>query len=93
VWSALDVLGRRPWAGEWLDEIDASGVPVAMVFAEGDDGIEYLRNRVGRRLLSVLRGGAVTVEEVPDIDHSMHRAWLRDSIVAAIRRHLERVER
>jgi dienelactone hydrolase len=91
LWSALDVLGRRPWAGTWLDELRASGVPVAMVFAEGDDGIEYLRNRLGRRLIRTLRGGAITVEEVPGIDHSMHRAWLRDSIAGAIRRHLDRV--
>ena len=91
LWTALDVLGHRPWAGAWLDEIEASGVPVAMVFAEGDDGIEYLRNRLGRRLVRTLRGGAVRVEEVPDIDHSMHRAWLRDSIVEAIRRNLDRI--
>jgi pimeloyl-ACP methyl ester carboxylesterase len=91
LWSALDVAGQRPWAGRWLDDLDASGVPVLMVFAEGDDGIEYLNNRLARRLDHVKRDGLIRTTEVPDIDHSMHRAWLRDRIVAVVRGELERL--
>jgi hypothetical protein len=91
LWTVLDLLGRRPWAGRWLDDLEASGVPVLMVFAEGDDGIEYLENRLSRRLASVGRAGAIRTTQVPDIDHSMHRAWLRERIVATMRAELERL--
>lgn len=81
LWSSLDALGVRPWAARWLDELDAAETPVVLAFAEGDDGIEYLRNRLSRRLRLVLRSGGVRVIEMPGIDHSMHRVWLRPSIV------------
>jgi hypothetical protein len=58
---------------------------VALIFAEGDDGLEYLRNRVGRRLARAVAAGAVRLVEVPGIDHSMHRVWLRGRVVDAIR--------
>jgi pimeloyl-ACP methyl ester carboxylesterase len=92
LWSALDVAGHRSWAGRWLDELDSAGVPILMLFAAGDDGIEYLRNRLRRRLGRVQRSGAIRVAEVPGIDHSMHRAWLRDRMVDAIRGELQRID-
>lgn len=83
-WTLLDILGRRPWAGRWLDAVVATGVPVLLLFAEGDDGIEYLRNRVSRRLRRGLLRGSLRVAEMPEIDHSMHRVWLRDDVVARV---------
>ncbi len=91
LWSALDVFGARPWAGRWLDELRGCGVPVTMVFAAGDDGIEYLRNRVRRRLASVEGAGAIEVVEVDDIDHSMHRLWLRDRMLDVLDAQLRRL--
>ena len=69
IWTALDIAGRRPWAGRWLDQIVAARVPTVMVFADGDDGIEYLRNRLARRLDRAMRSGILRVVEVPGIDH------------------------
>lgn len=89
VWSALDAVGMRPWAGKWLDRLEKRGTRVHMLFADGDDGIEYLRNRLGRRFERVRRAGTITVAEVPEIDHSMHRAWLRPAVTAALRAELE----
>jgi pimeloyl-ACP methyl ester carboxylesterase len=91
LWSALDLLGSRPWPARWLDDLCSAGTPVAMVFAEGDDGIEYLRNRLRRRLRRVQRSGAVRVMEVPDIDHSMHRVWLRPAIAATLDEQVRRM--
>jgi pimeloyl-ACP methyl ester carboxylesterase len=84
LWTALDLLGHRPWAGRWLDDLVASGTPTSMVFAEGDDGIEYLRNRCARRLDRAVASGVVRIVEVPGIDHSMHRVWLRGRMIETI---------
>ncbi len=89
-WTLLDLAGRRPWAGRWLDDLRATGVPILLLFAEGDDGLEYLRARMGRRLRRATRAN-VRVEEVAEIDHSMHRTWLRGRILEAVRGQLERV--
>jgi pimeloyl-ACP methyl ester carboxylesterase len=92
LWSVLDVLGARPWAGRWLDRLNESGVPVTMVFAGGDDGIEYLGNRLRRRLSRVRRSGSIDVVEVPDIDHSMHRLWLRERMLEVLDQRLRLLE-
>lgn len=84
VWSVLDRLGHRPWAGRWLDALRTAGVPVLLLFAEGDEGLGYLRTRLPRRLARTLRDGRVTLAEVPEIDHSMHRAWLRAGMLARL---------
>jgi hypothetical protein len=84
LWTLLDVLGHRSWAGRWLDAVAATDVPVLLCFAEGDDGLEYLRNRVAHRLARVTARERMQVVEVPEIDHSMHRAWLRDRVVDAV---------
>jgi pimeloyl-ACP methyl ester carboxylesterase len=91
LWTALDALGRRPPAGRWLDELAAARVPVLALFSEGDDGVEYLRTRLDRRLRRTLRTSMVYVEEVEGIDHGMHRAWLRPQMLRAMLGHLERV--
>jgi len=91
-WDTLDLVGHRSREARWLDELDASRVPILLLFAAGDDGIEYLRNRLARRLGRLRSGGGtIRVAEVPEIDHSMHRAWLRASIVGAITEHLQRL--
>jgi pimeloyl-ACP methyl ester carboxylesterase len=84
IWTMLDVLRLRPSSARWLEEIDEAGTPTLLLFAEGDDGIEYLRNRCGRCLSRVLRGQTVRVAEIPGIDHSMHRVWLRDRVIDAL---------
>lgn len=85
LWSVLDLIGARHPAADWLREIDASGTPVLAVFAEGDDGLEFLEDRVGRAWARSLRQGVVTARVIPDIDHPMHRTWRRSAVVDAIR--------
>jgi hypothetical protein len=55
-----------------------------MLFAEGDDGLEYLRNRLDRRVRETTATGVITIREIAEIDHAMHRAWLRPAMFAAI---------
>lgn len=90
-WDDEDARGIRPPAGVWLDELTSRGVPVSMVFAAGDDGIEYLRDRLGRRLDEVAAAGLLTIVEVPDVDHGMHQAWRRRDVATVLGRELERL--
>jgi alpha-beta hydrolase superfamily lysophospholipase len=81
VWSALDIVGVRHRAADWLRDLDADGTPVLTLFAEGDDGLEFLEDRVGRTWSRTLRHGGVTCRVVPGIDHPMHRTWLRSAVI------------
>lgn len=76
-WDREDEQGTRPAAARWLDDLVERRVPVLMLFADGDDGLEYIGDRLGRRLRSAQQSGVVRVEVVPGIDHGMHRTWLR----------------
>ena len=91
LWTMLDVVGHRPWAGRWLDDLAAIDTPIAMLFAEGDDGIEFLRTRLNRRLRHVTRPGRIRVVEIPEIDHSMHRAWLRPKLIDILNEQVEQL--
>jgi pimeloyl-ACP methyl ester carboxylesterase len=81
VWSALDAVGLRPASARWLERLARGPTPVVLLFAEDDEGLTYLRLRIGRRLASALRRGNVRLVEIPGIDHAMHRAWLRDAVI------------
>ena len=91
LWSLLDLVGARPRAAEWLDKLSTVETPIVLVFAEADDGIEYLRNRLGRRLRRALRSKTIKLVEVAEIDHSMHRTWLRPSFVDILDHELEAI--
>ena len=91
-WSGLDLLGHRPWPARWLDDLAASGVPIHLLFAEGDDGLEHLQDRLRRRLGRAQRRGTITLEVMAEVDHSMHRAWARETVVAALRAQLDRLD-
>jgi alpha-beta hydrolase superfamily lysophospholipase len=83
-WDELDRAGERNWGGAWLDAMAAGSTQVTMLFAEGDDGLEHLNQRLGRRLRETVATGRLNVTEIPNIDHAMHRAWLRPAMFAAI---------
>lgn len=85
VYDALDRLGISNREGRWLRRLERSGVPIHFVFAEGDEGLVFLRNRLGRRFRRLLGTGRATLAEVPEIDHSMHRSWLRGGVDAELR--------
>lgn len=80
-WDAEDERGDRPPAARWLDELTERGVPVSLVFAEGDDGVEYLQDRLGRRIADLRSRGLLRIREVAGIDHSMSRVWLRPAML------------
>jgi alpha-beta hydrolase superfamily lysophospholipase len=81
LWSVLDVVGARNAAARMLDDVDAIGTPALLLFSKGDDGIEYLEDRMPRVLERVQRSGRIAVVQLPNIDHGMHRAWLRGEVI------------
>ena len=91
VWSFLDMLGVRPPAARWLDALARRQTPVLAVFAEGDDGLQYIEDRIARAFRRARRGGLIDVTTVPGIDHPMHRHWERSSMVDAISAWLDTV--
>jgi pimeloyl-ACP methyl ester carboxylesterase len=92
VWSILDMFGSRPPAGRWLDQLAATGVPINLVFAEGDDGLIFLNTRLARRSRRVQKAGTITVRELPDVDHPMHRVWLRHRILDTLHQALNDID-
>lgn len=77
LWSMLDAIGVRPMASHWLASLRRRHIPVLLCFAEGDDGLVFLRNRCGRRLAHEMRRGMIQLAEIPGIDHQMYRLWRR----------------
>jgi alpha-beta hydrolase superfamily lysophospholipase len=93
LWTLLDTLGHREHAGRWLDGLRRSGIPVHLIFREGDDGIIFLRGRLDRRLRRLTRPGSnLRLRELPEIDHPMHLTWLRPRIVRALHDALTEIE-
>jgi pimeloyl-ACP methyl ester carboxylesterase len=83
-WSLLDAIGQRSAAGRWLDALAATGVPITLLFAEGDDGLRFLRERLSRRLAAAQRTSPIAVRELPGVDHPLHRAWARAAVIEAL---------
>lgn len=77
LWSMLDAIGIRPMASRWLRSLRRHRIPVLLCFAEGDDGLLYLRNRCGRALAREMRHGMLRLAAIPGIDHQMYRLWRR----------------
>jgi hypothetical protein len=84
LWSLMDALGHRSRHARWLDELAATRIPVRLLFTQGDEGLLYLDGRLRRRLQHVRRKGLITVGELAEIDHAMHRTWLRPRVVSAL---------
>ncbi|MFN2418768.1 MAG: alpha/beta fold hydrolase [Candidatus Limnocylindria bacterium] len=92
VWSMLDLVGHRPWAATWLDQLSAGDAEILILFAEGDEGIGYLEQRLTRRWRMARASGRIRVNQLPDIDHSMHRAWLRGAVLRELHEQLRRLD-
>lgn len=91
-WSMLDAVGVRPRAGRWLNELVAGPARVELIFAEQDDGLVYLEQRLGRQMQRLRRQGRLGVQELADVDHPMHLTWLRPRIVEALTRSLQAID-
>jgi pimeloyl-ACP methyl ester carboxylesterase len=76
-WDREDRAGMRPPAGEWLDALVENAVPISLIYCGDDVALEYLTDRLALRLAAAQESGRVKLHWIPDVDHSMHRTWLR----------------
>jgi alpha-beta hydrolase superfamily lysophospholipase len=90
LWWSLDAAGLRHPAAVWLRSLARTGIPIMTLFADGDDGLEFLQDRTGRTWAEVRRQGGFDVVVVDQIDHPMHRHWHRSKVVSAVRSWLDR---
>ncbi|MFN2539248.1 MAG: hypothetical protein ABR549_14015, partial [Mycobacteriales bacterium] len=81
LWTLLDVLGVQNAPGRWLSRLAAGAGRSRLVFAEGDLGHTYLRQRLAHRLRLVTGGERVSVQVIPGVDHQMHKEWLRPAVL------------
>lgn len=89
VWSALDAMGISNYGGRWLTRLAHDHTHVLLLFAEGDEGLVYLHNRLRRRLTRVLRAGSIQLIQIPDIDHQMYRGWRRGEVTTRMLEYLD----
>ena len=91
-WSLLDAVGHRPPAARWLERLAGTEMPVHLLFREGDDGLKFLRERLGRRVARLTGRNAIELTVVPGIDHALHLTWLRPRMTRAILDLLDRID-
>ncbi len=84
LWDRLDAEGDRPRVARWLEAIAATAVPTHLLFAEGDDGLIYLRQRWARQLGRLEAESGLQLTEMAGVDHPLHRVWARPIAFAAI---------
>ena len=63
MWTAEDQADIRPPAAQWLIGLRESGTKTLLLFSEGDDGIVFLRDRIGYRLEQEADYGALRIVE------------------------------
>lgn len=71
-----------------LLELQAIGSPVLLVYGDSDDGIEFLRDRLPATWSAALAEGTISLAEIAEIDHPMHKYWLRPAVLSAVREFL-----
>ncbi len=89
-WDREDRAGIRPPAGEWLDALVQNAVPISLIYCGDDVGLEYLTDRLALRMAAAQESGWVKLHELPDVDHSMHRTWLRWKVLELFVAELDR---
>lgn len=86
LWTALDRVHVRHPASRWLRELRARSIPTLILFAEGDDGLEFVRDRLSRAWGEFVSGDSAHVLEIAQIDHGMQRHWLRPQVIEPVLR-------
>jgi hypothetical protein len=81
-WTQQDLNGNPHHAATWLTGLRESGAKTLLLFAAGDDGIKFLKDRVSYRLSEESKTGAIKVVEIEGIDHQMYHEWKRPDVLS-----------
>jgi esterase/lipase len=91
-WDAEDAAGIRPPSARLLDDLAHLGQRTSLIFADDDDGLEYLHDRLARRIRALTASGVIRVVEMPaGVDHSLHHTWLRPVAYGVIASEVDRL--
>jgi len=84
---------RREAVTEWISKIESVSYPVDFWFEQGDPGIYYLEHELPDLLRKLTGSSPLSVHMLPQLDHSMHRHWLRQEAIDAIDHLLARINK
>lgn len=84
---------RRAATQRWLKKIQESSFPIDFWFEKNDMGIRYLREQLGISTSEKMPLDSVTIHELENLDHAMHRQWHRPEALNAIKSLLARIEK
>lgn len=72
------------YTADLLARLEQSAVPQLMLFADDDDGLEFLRDRLPKAWSGALGSGVFDLVEIVSLDHSMHMYWRRPEVLQAM---------
>jgi pimeloyl-ACP methyl ester carboxylesterase len=78
---------------EDLPRLAGRGVRLLHVYAEGDEGLDYLHTMLGRRLRDWQRRGLFELEIIPGANHTFTLLWSQEALVDRIQNWLGTVVR
>lgn len=89
VWTDAN---RKASVQHWLKKIQECRFPIDFWFEKNDMGIRYLREQLGTTISGKTSIGSLTINELENLDHAMHRQWHRSEALNAIKSLLARIE-
>lgn len=97
-WRQSETPNNPAWADAalravktWLDDICRAPYPVDFWFSRNDQGILYIQQVLGGGALVGQAMGALTIRELPHLDHAMHLQWHRAEAFEALSAMLGRI--
>jgi pimeloyl-ACP methyl ester carboxylesterase len=83
--------GRPAAVSQWFLDICQAGKPIDFWFAKNDPGIRYIREQLSRSSEILAQSKFLNINELSNLDHSMHRHWFRLEAFNAISGMLQRI--
>jgi len=82
--SKTRTVERRTEIGSELRKLNARGVRILHVYAEGDEGLDYMYAIFGKRLESLARNGILELEIVGGTNHTFTLLWSQERLFGVI---------
>lgn len=98
-WRQTETQSNPAWADvarravkTWLDDLCRAPYPIDFWFSRNDQGLLYIQQVLGGGVVIGQAMGALTIRELPHLDHAMHLQWHRAEAFEALSAMLDRLE-